>query len=259
MSGDLIPEDRYRAAAAAARVPRSVSYALIGAGLAQGISAGLLLLRLGEEHQLTPAGAKREVTAHLDTYAYVHLATTAAFSLFGALLGHYADELARLASMDVLTGLLNVRAFRRRLHEEIGRASRYGQPLSLLTVDLDGLKRLNDEFGHDAGDEALRRVGAAIRNDLREADVGARTGGDEFAILAPNTNRAEAIIVAERLRGLLADGNASANRRPVTISIGIASFIPTDHTEASERLLRRAADRALYRAKEGGGDRLRVA
>lgn len=237
-------------------MPRRLSYALIGAGLAQGAAAGLLLLRVGELRQVSLAEIGREVATDLGTYAYVAVSTTVAFSLFGGLVGHYADRLAQLASTDPLTGLLNARAFRSRFHEEMVRAMRYRQPLSLLIADLDGLKRVNDEYGHEAGNDALRRVATAIRSGLREADVGARVGGDEFVVVGPNTDESAAIVLAERLRALVARGNAI--QRGTTVSIGIASFVPSDEDGVSELALMRAADAALYQAKRDGGNSARV-
>jgi len=118
-----------------------------------------------------------------------------AFALFGGVLGHYADQLARLAATDSLTGLFNTRVFHERLRQELGRAARYREPLSLLMVALDGLKRVNDQYGHAAGDAALRSVARAIRAGLREIDFGARLGGDEFGVLAPRTNEESAEIL----------------------------------------------------------------
>jgi diguanylate cyclase (GGDEF)-like protein len=255
---ELTRDDPGRLAVAGAGVPRQLSYALIGACLAQGAAAGLLLLRMGDRRQVSLAEIGREVATDLGTYAYVAVSTTVAFSLFGGLVGHYADQLAQLASTDTLTGLLNTRAFRSRFHEEMVRALRYRQPLSILIADLDGLKRVNDEYGHEAGDDALRRVATAIRTGLREADVGARVGGDEFVVVGPNTDESAAIVFAERLRALVAQGNANAIQRGTTVSIGIASFVPSDGDGSCEFALMRAADAALYRAKRDGGNSVRV-
>lgn len=233
---------------------RRVSYPLIGACLAQGAAAGLLFCRLAGRRELSVASVKREVARNLGTYAYIASSTTVVFSLFGRIVGRYTDQLAALAATDPLTRLLNARAFRHRFHQELARAVRYEQPLSLLLVDLDGLKQINDQHGHEAGDAALGRVAASIRNGLREADVGARIGGDEFTILAPNTDQHAAIVFGERLRALVAE--TPGPRAGRTISVGIASFQPAPHALATERSLMRAADAALYRAKRAGGDRV---
>lgn len=198
----------------------------------------------------------QEIANDLHTYVYLALSTTVVFSLFGGLLGRYADRLAQVAMTDPLTGLLNARAFQQRFREEMSRATRYRQPLSVLIVDLDDLKQLNDAFGHEAGDEALRRVATAIRHGLREADLGARIGGDEFTVLAPNTNEAAAVALGERLRTLVVEGHPLAIERGTSVSIGVASFTPSDRETASDLALMRTADGALYRAKREGGNRV---
>lgn len=103
-----------------------------------------------------------------------------------------------LSETDVLTGLANARGLFDRLEAELARSRRYHEPLALLLVDLDGLKRINDRHGHHAGDEAIRSLAAVIRFQLRESDVGARWGGDEFAVLAPNTSEHDAVALAAR-------------------------------------------------------------
>jgi diguanylate cyclase (GGDEF)-like protein len=253
---ELNVDDFDGAALARPAIPRRVTYALVGAGLAQGVAAGLLLVRLIRRRKCSLSSLTREIGSDLGTYVYIVSSTTAVFSLFGGFVGRYADRLAQLATTDVVTGLLNARAFRQRLHEEMVRATRYLQPLSLLIMDMDDLKHLNDEYGHEAGDQALRRVGTAIRGGLREADLGARIGGDEFGVLAPNTNEAAAVVFGERLRASVAEGNRSAVQPGTTVSIGIASFAPTNRATTTEISLMRAADAALYRAKRDGGNRV---
>ena len=108
-------------------VPRRISYALIGAGLAQGVAAGLLLGRLIRKRKYSLSSLTREIATNLGTYVYIASSTTAVFTLFGSLVGRSADQLAQLATTDVVTGLLNARAFRQRLHEEMVRATRYLQ------------------------------------------------------------------------------------------------------------------------------------
>jgi diguanylate cyclase (GGDEF)-like protein len=235
---------------------RRLSYGLIGACLAQGAAAGLLLVRLIARGQFSLGWTTRELAGDPITYLYVAVSTTLVFSLFGALLGRRADQLARLATTDPLTGLLNARAFRDRFHQEAARAARYRQPLSLLLIDLDGLKGINDRYGHESGDEALRRVAAAIRHGLREADLGARVGGDEFTVLAPNTNDAAALSLGERLRALVIEGSGSAMPRATSVSIGIATLVPAGRQTSDEVSLMRGADEALYRAKHEGGNRV---
>src|SRR5688500_9849294 len=130
------------------------------------------------------------------------------FALFGYIAGRHADELAELSETDALTNLLNPRGFAVRLRAEIKRSKRYREPLSVLFLDLDGLKAINDRYGHRAGSEALRDLAGVIRDELRESDTGARWGGDEFTIIAPKTTKAAAVLFAERIRTRIAQHDA---------------------------------------------------
>src|ERR687892_1620880 len=112
----------------------------------------------------------------------------------------YLDVCEEAAFTDHLTGLANRRRFERQLEREVGRFSRYGHPFSLLMLDIDRFKEVNDTRGHDAGDEALRRVANVIQSGTRGIDTGARIGGDEFAVILPETDLARGLEVAERLR-----------------------------------------------------------
>jgi diguanylate cyclase (GGDEF)-like protein len=143
-----------------------------------------------------------------------------------------------MSRSDPLTGCLNRRGFEERVEAELAQAMRSGQPLSLILLDLDGFKAVNDELGHAAGDELLRWVAAGIGNALRPMDSSGRIGGDEFAVLAPTTPRTGAEILAERTCAAIADRIAATP--------GIACF-PVDGAEPEE--LYRHADRELYAAK----------
>jgi diguanylate cyclase (GGDEF)-like protein len=186
---------------------------------------------------------------------YSAASTSLAVAFFGGVLGHHADRLSQLATTDPLTGLFNSRAFHERLRQELVRGARYQEPLSFLIVDLDGLKHVNDEFGHAAGDAALRSVAAAIRSGLREIDFGARLGGDEFGVLVPRTDEISAVVLAERLRALV-EGGTDAEGRGATVSIGIASLVPSRDARLAPVALMTAADKALYVAKREGGNRV---
>ena len=180
----------------------------------------------------------------------IRFARPLVFALFGYILGRQADELAELSETDALTSLLNARGFASRLRSEIKRAKRYGEPLSLLFLDLDGLKDINDRYGHRAGSEALREVAGVIRAELRESDTGARWGGDEFTIIAPNTTKAAAMLFAERIRASIAH---HVSEWPMTASIGIATVDWREGTLASDaQTLLRDADAAMYEAKRRG-------
>jgi two-component system, cell cycle response regulator len=180
----------------------------------------------------------------------VRLARAIVFALFGYLLGRQADELSDLSQTDTLTRLLNARGFNARLKSEIKRSRRYHDPLSLLFLDLDGLKEINDRYGHRAGSAALREVASVIRAQLRESDTGARWGGDEFTILAPKTTKEAAKLFAERLRASIAE---RAAEWPITASIGIATFDGNDTAGSPDaHTLMRDADAAMYEAKRRG-------
>ena len=178
------------------------------------------------------------------------------FAAFGYMLGRQADELAELSETDPLTRLLNARGFSTRLQAEIQRARRYREPLSLLFLDLDGLKVINDKFGHRAGSQALREVAAVIRAELRESDTGARWGGDEFTVIAPNTNKDPATLFAERIRAGIAE---NVTEWPLTASIGIATLdweVGEVETVADAQALLRDADAAMYEAKRRGKNKV---
>ncbi len=179
------------------------------------------------------------------------------FSVFGYLLGRKADELAQRADTDALTGLYNARGFEAHLSAEIARTIRYHVPLSLLLIDLDRLKNINDRHGHYAGQSALRDVATAIRAQLRASDVGSRWGGDEFAVIAPNTSQGAAWVMAERIRHAI--GSAST-RWPLTGSIGITTLEGFDSDcDVDVETLMRSADAALYEAKHRGRNRVAMA
>jgi diguanylate cyclase (GGDEF)-like protein len=157
-----------------------------------------------------------------------------------------------LARTDELTGLLNRRAFLRAAEQEIERQARYGGEFSIMLLDLDGFKSLNDEHGHFVGDLALRNLAEAIRNNIRRADSVARIGGDEFVVLMPNTPRAACAGICHQLRGAIAGGMMDSGYA-ITASIGSVTF--EQPPESVNAALQRA-DEAMYRAKHNGGDRV---
>lgn len=137
-------------------------------------------------------------------------------------------------------------------------ARRYRAPLALLLIDVDDLKHVNDEQGHEAGDRVIRDVGGAIRHTLRGTDIGARWGGDEFAIIAPNTGPAAAHRLGQRVLVHMKERTRGGDA-PVTVSVGLAVFDPAKQPLQSMRTLMRAADQALYQAKANGRNRIKVA
>jgi diguanylate cyclase (GGDEF)-like protein len=169
------------------------------------------------------------------------------------------SEMADRALRDALTGLGNRRAFDERIGEETARAERYGTELALAMIDLDDFKEVNDRYGHPIGDQLLVHVGHILVATLRATDIPIRYGGDEFAIILPETSKTEAWVVAEKIRAALGELRLVAGdgtRIATSGSIGIASF---GAAADSAYALLAAADAALYRAKRSGRDRVELA
>lgn len=165
------------------------------------------------------------------------------------------ESAVRLAGTDPLTGVANARSFESAAERELERVRRYGHPLALVYIDLDDFKRVNDEQGHSIGDQVLREVAETIVANVRPIDLVARVGGDEFAVLLPETSTEAAAATFERLRGtILARMRAAA--WPVTLSVGVAGA--THHTSSVDELVAEA-DRLMYRAKTAGKDRIAAA
>ena len=160
------------------------------------------------------------------------------------------------AATDGLTGLPNKRAVTDALKRTFAQATRTKSTLGLLLLDLDHFKQVNDQYGHAAGDQVLASVGAALRSVLRNRDFAGRNGGEEFAILLPDTDIAAALEIAERVRATIAEVTLPGTDVPVTVSVGVAGF--PDHASTLERL-ERLADAALYVAKRQGRNRVELA
>jgi diguanylate cyclase (GGDEF)-like protein len=181
-------------------------------------------------------------------------------------LNKQVEHLERLSLTDGLTGLYNIRYFSNRLKEEVARAKRYGCVCSLLFIDIDFFKRVNDTHGHHCGDKVLKIVAdilmgtsdnLTVISRLRKSDIVARYGGEEFVIILPETDKKGANIVGKRIRRNVEEHEFTCNRVsvPVTVSVGIAS-IPED-AESPEVLIRNA-DEAMYRAKQNGRNRVEL-
>lgn len=241
-------------------VPKRRLYPILGFFVALGAPAGLVILRGLVHHRLSHwEWVRAEIASQAITYGYVAISTAVLFVGLGYILGANEDLLQRVSLTDPLTGLANRRLLDRRLREELARVDRYKNPLSLMLLDLDGLKGLNDRRGHEAGDNAIRAVARTLQKTCRSTDVAARFGGDEFAVLAPNVTALEARTLAERVRrslGMEASWVA-VDLPPLTLSIGIADLSAI--SELHPDRLYSAADRALYRAKQGGRDRVVLA
>ncbi|MFN2526099.1 MAG: GGDEF domain-containing protein, partial [Actinomycetota bacterium] len=162
------------------------------------------------------------------------------------------EEIQRLAETDALTGLANRRIFQATLDRELSRASRSGDPVTLILVDLDFFKDLNDTRGHQVGDQMLQVIADVLRTGCRDFDTAARYGGEEFAVILPGCSASEAQAAGDRFRLAVA---AVREPAPVTASLGAATYPVTAVT--GDDLLR-AADDALYESKRGGRNRVTV-
>ena len=160
-------------------------------------------------------------------------------------------EVRRLAVTDRLTGLFNRRKLDESLANEFERARRYKRPLSVVMIDMDGLKTINDTYGHPAGDAALKLVADVIRSQTRRVDVAARFGGDEFVVLLPEVELELAVKIAERIFNKIRPTREDEDM--FTISGGVAQ-LRDDHASAEDFI--RAVDEALYRAKRAGGQQI---
>lgn len=192
--------------------------------------------------------------------AYMLLGTMAAFAAFGWMLGREEERLSNLALLDELTGLANNRLFGQRLEECITASRRSGKPLSLVLVDMDRFKSINDNFGHQVGDMALKAAAGVLRASIRASDVAARVGGEEFALILPDTGTREAAKVAGRVLDELRESSiplVDGTRVTLSASIGLSGGVLAEG-ESSFALFAEA-DKALYKAKEAGRGRLMTA
>jgi diguanylate cyclase (GGDEF)-like protein len=250
-------------------MPRTRIRALQGLLFGVFAAPGWVLVQCLVEPGNTPGA---EIAAHPWLYAYLLAGAAAGFAVFGWVLGHREDALLEanrrldaLSVSDPLTGLKNVRYFRARLEEARAGAERSGAPLSLVVLDLDRFKEVNDRFGHPTGDALLRRVAGVISGVVREGDTAARLngsvarmGGEEFAVLLAGVAEAEAAAIAERIldavRSAVLD-TSGGGRVQVSASAGVASLECA--ADSADELYARA-DRAMYASKAAGRDRMTV-
>ena len=158
--------------------------------------------------------------------------------------------LKNLSQIDTLSGLYNRRFMNKKIEEEISKYKRYKIPFSVLLIDVDFFKKINDTYGHDKGDFVIKRISNLLKQNIRDSDICARWGGEEFLILVPNNNLDGALILANNLKELIEKNNFEIKEN-VTISIGVSTF---DENSSQEKLLK-SADIALYKAKENGRNR----
>jgi diguanylate cyclase (GGDEF)-like protein len=198
-----------------------------------------------EHAQRGTARLERRALSMLERFA-----SHAALSLRNAWL---LEQVQRVAATDGLTGIANRRTFETALAREVFRASHKGEPMSLVMVDIDQFKQLNDAHGHQAGDHILAEVASLLASSCRDCDIPARYGGEEFAVILPGATVAQSLDTAERLRRLIAGATTTL---PITASLGVATF--PAHGPDAEALVR-AADHALYVSKREGRNRVSAA
>lgn len=235
-----------------------ILYPILGLILSTGAPLGALAIRLASGE--VRAGA--EVRSHLFYYAYELVGTALLFGAAGFAVGARADRLRagrdrfrELAGRDDLTGLPNRRLFREHYGRVVARSHRFGEPVSLLLVDVDGLKEINDRWGHMAGNAALRHVARIVREHKRTEDLAARWGGDEFVLLLPGADAPAAERVArEILKAAQRRIPKTPPATPVTVTIGIASGV----ADSAAHDFFAAADRALYEGKAAGRNQYRL-
>jgi diguanylate cyclase (GGDEF)-like protein len=178
--------------------------------------------------------------------------------LIGASIGniHLFEKTQKLARTDGLTGMLNHRSFYETLEAELRRAQRHGGKLSIMMADVDGLKPINDHYGHRAGDMAIKQIARRIAACIRQIDFAARYGGDEFSVILPNTSINDATVVAERIVQMVSSSPMvwEDNKIKLSVSIGVGQYDP--NSDAGD--VAKATDQALYAAKQAGKGRVCV-
>lgn len=176
----------------------------------------------------------------------------------GARVVQYQEHLEHQTQVDSLTGLFNRRAFEKKIGEEFERAQRYHHPVSLLILDIDNFKTINDTYGHHGGDMALIKISDTLRRKTRRSDFAARYGGEEFLLILPESDEESALQVAQKIHEEIRSCRFGTDDRPflLTVSIGLSST--TNKLYPDWREMVNDADRALYRAKNSGKDRVEV-
>ena len=178
--------------------------------------------------------------------------------LVGASIGNIAlfEHIQHQARTDGLTGLVNHKTFYEVLERELWRSKRYGEQISLIMVDVDNLKHINDKYGHRAGDKAIKEVSRRIQESIRQIDTAARYGGDEFAIILPNTSLTDAAVVAERMVSVVSGSHIEWRKDtiPISISVGLGQY---DAEDSPDDIASRS-DKALYAAKQAGKNTFKI-
>ena len=191
--------------------------------------------------------ARQNALLHHDDVSLEKLvaARTAELDALNKYLSEQLESLSKIASVDCLTSVYNRHMFEEFLQKEISRARRYGRPMSLIMVDVDYFKQINDVFGHQAGDCVLAQIAATLKRCVRDSDIVARWGGEEFVIILPDMPGDNAMVVADKLRKTIA-GSVYENGITLTCSFGVTAFRKDDTMDTIFNRI----DKALYRAKE---------
>lgn len=222
---------------------------------------GVLTIQSSSEHAY--GEHEQLIFRTLSAYVAVAVANARVYTRLGeqhARLTEVEAEMRRLATTDALTGIPNRRQFLSTLGQETRRSRRNGQPMAVIMADIDYFKQVNDTLGHAAGDLVLSRVARILQNNKRGADTVGRLGGEEFAVLLPETDAAHAAEVADRLRALIEAERINWDGVPVTVTMSfgcadLAELRPDESESGTIEALLQAADRALYRAKHAGRNR----
>jgi diguanylate cyclase (GGDEF)-like protein len=236
-----------------------ITYTIIGLVLGVGAPAGALLLHIILGQARTDLAL--ELRTHAFFYLYDLIGTSLVFAVAGYIAGVRAERLwiaeefyHRLSDADPLTGLLNARAFYSHYGRAIERATKLGEPVALILIDVDRLKDINDEHGHDCGSAALVKVAEAIVASKRATDDAARWGGDEFAVLLDGGDETAALRTAEAITRSLANAPMPHPSMVLTVTMGVAAGVPaTGHND-----LFTLADEALYAGKRGGRNQVQM-
>jgi len=239
-----------------ARQSLALRYSVFGTLLGTGAPAGALLLRI-----LGGARVPQEFHEHAFFYAYQLIGTCVVFAAVGFHTGRRADRLGNgrdryrtLSERDSLTNLVNARTFRSYYERSLAHAARFREPLSLLLIDVDHLKALNDDLGHSFGSAALLHVARVLERSKRASDLAARWGGDEFTLLMPGAGLEAARRQAERILEQLRNEpvHVGGRERVVSATIGAATSMAGEGGDLFE-----IADRALYTGKKAGRGQVR--
>ena len=226
------------------------------------ILLGYILRPLRELHAGLRAVASGDLNYEVPVYSRDEVGRVVqAFNATTARLRAAFEQIESLATTDALTGLPNRRVFDERLASEAARARRYRHPFGLIVMDLDKFKDINDRYGHPAGDEVLKFVSKTIQANIRETDVPARIGGEEFAVILPETGPVEVRAVAEKLRSAVAEFPLKPSERlpeNVRITLSGGAACSAGHLVTAESMMA-AADAALYRSKSEGRNRINMA